>query len=177
MTVRLALVFVIAFGVAAFEARAGHHEEAGSPVEKGWKGKPDPEWKKARDEGRAWKKEQKQEWKKRKRAAQGDDSDSASSASVSESSDSRADDDSASQASDSASRADARGRGAGKDRSNAARERLSPDERAALQETEGPGFWGRMRRFFGFERSAERRADGAADPVRARGHGGDAEGR
>lgn len=54
-----------------------------------------------------------------------------------------------------------------KEKSSAAREKLTKEERAELKAEEGPGFWGRMRRFFGWERSQERMSEQGREHQRA----------
>ncbi len=55
----------------------------------------------------------------------------------------------------------------GKEKSNAGREKLSKEEREALREAEGPGAMGRLRRFFGWERSQERMSEQGREHQRA----------
>lgn len=50
---------------------------------------------------------------------------------------------------------------------SAARERMSPEEREALREEQEPGFFGRVRRFFGFGRSQERMSEEGREHERA----------
>ncbi len=56
---------------------------------------------------------------------------------------------------------------ASKEKSNAGREKLSKEEREALREEEGPGAMGRLRRFFGWERSQERMSEQGREHQRA----------
>ena len=51
--------------------------------------------------------------------------------------------------------------------SSAGREKLSKEEREALREDEEPGAMGRMRRFFGWDRSQERMSEQGREHQRA----------
>jgi hypothetical protein len=60
---------------------------------------------------------------------------------------------------EAASETEAKQDKATKGKSSAAPDELSKEEREALREEEGPGILGRMRRFFGWERSQERMSE------------------